>query len=73
MQLRRADHCRTLKHVPDLLVLAIVILAVAGQNSLHDSIKGIVLRLDQEMNVVRHQAIGVDRRAAWLSVARGCR
>src|SRR6185503_19715689 len=49
-----------LKHVADLFVLAIVILAVAGQHSLHDSAKGIVLHLDQEMDVIRHQAVGVE-------------
>ena len=49
-----------LKDVPDLFVFAIVILAVAGQYSLHDSAKGIVLHLDQEMDMIRHQAVGVE-------------
>ena len=49
----------SLKEVTDLVVLSIVILTVGGQHSLHDSTDGIVLHLDQQMNVVRHQAIGV--------------
>jgi len=48
-----------LKNVADLLVLAIVILAVAGQHSLHYAADWSVLHLDQQMYVIGHQAIGV--------------
>lgn len=48
-----------LKNVPDLFVLAIVILAVARQHSLHDSADRIVLHFDQEVHVVGLQAVGV--------------
>lgn len=49
----------SLKEVTDLVVFSIVILTIAGLHSLHDSTDGIVLHLDQQTNVVRHQAIGV--------------
>ena len=49
-----------LKQMADLLVLTVVILAVGGQHPLHDPADGIVLHLDQEVNVVRHQAIAVE-------------
>ena len=49
-----------LKQVPGLSVLAIVILAVRGEEPLHDSADGVLLPLDEHMNVIRHQAIGVE-------------
>lgn len=49
-----------LKQVSDLLVLSVVELAVGGQHSLHDVTNGIALHLDEQMEVVRHQAIGVE-------------
>lgn len=45
--------------MPGLAVLAIVILAVSGEEPLHDSADGVLLPLDKQMNVIRHQAIGV--------------
>ena len=41
-------------------MLAVVVLAVAGQHSLHDAANRIVLHLDQKMKVVGHQTVGVE-------------
>ena len=48
--------------MPDPGVLAVVVLAVAGQHSLHDAANRIVLHLnqDQEMHVVGHQTVGIE-------------
>ena len=46
--------------MPDPGVLAVVVLAVAGQHPLHDTANRIVLHLDQKMNVVEHQTVGVE-------------
>jgi len=43
----------------DLLVLSIVVLAIGCKYSLRDPAERVVLHLDQEMDVVWHQAIGV--------------
>src|SRR5689334_12725956 len=40
-----------LEEVTDLPVFAVVILAVGGEHSLHDSVDGIVLHLNEEMKV----------------------
>jgi len=45
--------------VANLLVLSIVKLAVAGQHPLHDSRDRIVAHLDQQMKMVRHEAVSV--------------
>ncbi|MFY9556861.1 MAG: hypothetical protein WAV47_19280, partial [Blastocatellia bacterium] len=37
-----------------------MVLAVAGQNTLHDAANRIVLHLNQEVHVIGHQAIGVE-------------
>jgi hypothetical protein len=49
-----------LKEVADLLVFPIMKLAVAGKDPLHDAADGVVLHLDKEMKVVRHEAAGVE-------------
>ena len=49
----------TLKDMPDLSISAIIVLAVAGQKPQHDAPDGVSLTLDQKMNVVCHQAVGV--------------
>ena len=41
-------------------MLAVVVLAVAGQHSLHDAANRIVLHLNQKMNVVGHQTVGIE-------------
>jgi hypothetical protein len=41
-------------------VLAVVVLAVGGEDSLHDPANRIVLQLHQEVHVVGHQAVGVE-------------
>ena len=46
--------------MPDPGVLAVVVLAVAGQHSLHDAANRIVLHLDQKMNVVGHQTVSIE-------------
>jgi hypothetical protein len=51
----------SLKQVPNLLVLAIEILAVAGQQTLYDTAYLIVLPFNQKVRVVWHQAVGVKR------------
>jgi hypothetical protein len=55
----RGSPCSALKQVPNLLVLAIEILAVAGQETLHNSAYLIVLPFNQKVCVVWHQAVGV--------------
>src|SRR2546425_12510717 len=44
----------------NLPVLAIVILDVGSQQSMHHSADGIVLHLGQQMNMIRHQAIRIN-------------
>jgi hypothetical protein len=41
-------------------VLAIVILAIGGQESLHDPADGVILSFDEQMNVIGHQAVGIE-------------
>ena len=55
----------SLKHVPNLFVLAIVVLTIAGQDPLHDAANRIVLHLHQEVHVVGHQAIGVQKKGEF--------
>jgi hypothetical protein len=57
-----AENClvASLKQVAGLSVLAIVILAVGCQQPLHDSADGVLLSLDQQMNVIGHEAVGVE-------------
>jgi hypothetical protein len=43
----------------NLPVLAIVILAVGGQQPMHHSADCVVLRLGEQMNVIGHQAVRV--------------
>ena len=43
-----------------LSVHAVVVLAASGQHSLHDAANRIVLHLNQKMNVVGHQTVGVE-------------
>ncbi len=40
-------------------VLSVVILAVGGKEPLHYSANQRLLHLDQEMHMVRHQAVGI--------------
>ena len=55
-------------------MLAVVVLAVAGQHSLHDPANRIVLHLNQETNVVGHQTVGIEiERAASISAVEECR
>lgn len=49
-----------LEHMPYLLVLPVIVLAVAGQHPVHDPPHRLRLPLDQQMNVVGHQAVRVD-------------
>ena len=44
----------------DLPILSIVILAVSGQQGLHDSTDRIVLHLSPQMDVIGHQAVRVE-------------
>ena len=46
-----------LENVPDLALLPVIVLAVAGQHSLHDPADRFPLPFDQEMKVIRHQAV----------------
>ena len=55
---QRIDLCRP-ETDDRFFVRAVVILAVAGEHSLHDSTDWVVLHLDQQVNVVGHQAIGI--------------
>jgi hypothetical protein len=48
-----------LEQVTRLSVLAIVILAISGQESLHDPADGVILPLDQQMDVIGHQAVRI--------------
>jgi hypothetical protein len=50
----------SLKQVANLPILSIVILAVSGQQGLHDLTDRIVLHLSQQMDVIRHQAVRVE-------------
>lgn len=45
--------------MPGFSVLAIVILAVGCEESLHDSADGVPPPLDEQMNMIGHQAVGV--------------
>jgi hypothetical protein len=40
-------------------VLAIVILAIGGQESLRDRAERVFLPFDERMNVIEHQAVGI--------------
>ena len=44
-------------------VLSVVILAVAGQDPLHDPAYRFSLPLQQQMKMIRHQAVGVKKKA----------
>ena len=59
IRLARKRLIAALKQVADPGVLSIVILAVGGQHSLHDPVDRIVAHLEQQVDVVGHQAIGV--------------
>jgi hypothetical protein len=48
-----------LQQVTRLSMLAIVILAIGGQESLHNPADGVILPFDQQMNVIGHQAVGI--------------
>jgi hypothetical protein len=48
-----------LKDVTHLLVFSVVVLAVAGKDSLHDAADWIVLHLDEQVEVIGHEAVGV--------------
>jgi len=50
----------TLKQVPDLLVLAVMVLAVRCEHSLHNATNRVILHLDQQVKMIRHQAICVE-------------
>jgi hypothetical protein len=52
-----------LKDMTDMLVAAVIILAVACQHTLHDIAYRLSLSLDQQMQVIRHQAIGIEEEA----------
>jgi len=49
-----------LKQVTHLSVFPIVVLAVAGQHAMHHSADWIFAAFDQQVNVVGHQAVGVE-------------
>jgi hypothetical protein len=49
----------SLKQVADLSVLAIVILAIGGEEPLHHPADVVILSFDEQMNVIGHQAVGV--------------
>ncbi len=49
-----------LKQMTNLLVLSIVILTVTGEQSVHNATDRIAKHLNKEMDVIRHQAIGVE-------------
>lgn len=50
----------SLEQVTGLSVLAIVILAIGGQESLHDPADGVIAPFDEQMDVIGHQAIGIE-------------
>ena len=53
-----------LKDVPYVSVLTVVILAVTCQQTLHHPPDALDLTFDQQVNVVRHQAVGVKKEPA---------
>lgn len=55
-----------LKNVPDFAVFSIVILAVSGQHSKHYPPDRLRLPFDQQVEVVRHQAVCIEIKAELL-------
>ena len=50
----------SLKNMPDPAITAVIILTVAGQDPLHCAAKSFILAFDQQVQVVRHQTIGIE-------------
>jgi hypothetical protein len=51
----------SLQHMADPTIFAVVILSVARQNAVHDPANIVGHSLDQQMNMIRHQTIGVEK------------
>lgn len=55
-----------LQHVTDFSVFTIVVLTVTGQHPMHDAPDGVRLPLNQQMHVIGHEAVGVEKE--WQSL-----
>jgi hypothetical protein len=49
-----------LQQVPDLAISPIVILAIPGQQPVHDPAYWVLLALDQQVNMVRHETVSIE-------------
>ena len=47
--------------MPDLLVLPVMVLAVGSEHSLHNAAKGVILHFDEQVKVIGHEAICVEK------------
>ena len=50
----------TLQQVSDIAISPIVILTIPAQQPVHDPAYWILLALDQQVNVVKHEAVGIE-------------
>jgi hypothetical protein len=60
----------SLQQMSNSLISPVIVLAVTSQQSLHDTANRVFLPLDQQMNVISHQTIGV--KEEWHSALLGC-
>ena len=50
----------SLQEMPDASMSTVIILAIAGQHAVHDPPDRVRLPFDQQVHVIRHQAIGIE-------------
>jgi hypothetical protein len=55
-----------LQHMTDLSVFTIVVLTVTGQQTMHDAPDRVRLPLKQQVHVIGHEAVGVEKE--WQSL-----